>query len=99
MIWVELLISNARKCYICAYYRPQPDDDTSLDLLNESISRINVNSKSAIIIGGDFNLGNINWETTSVIPGKANSKQHQQLLDIINDHSLAQVVNIPTRNE
>ncbi|VDI84351.1 Hypothetical predicted protein [Mytilus galloprovincialis] len=82
MIWVELSISNARKCYICAYYRPQPDDDTSLDLLNESISRINVNSKSAIIIGGDFNLGNINWETTSVIPGKPNQKQHQQFLDM-----------------
>ncbi|CAC5418869.1 unnamed protein product [Mytilus coruscus] len=90
MIWVELLISNAHKCYICAYYRPQPDDDTSLDLLNESISRINASSKSAIIIGVDFNLGNINWETSSVIPGKTNQKL-QQFLDIINDHSLAQV--------
>ncbi|CAC5409548.1 WIF1 [Mytilus coruscus] len=49
MIWLELLISNALKCYICAY-RPQPDDYTSLDLLNESLSRINARSKSAIIV-------------------------------------------------
>lgn len=99
IVWAELSISNARKCYICAYYRPHPDDDISLDPLNASISRINANSKSIIIVGGDFNLGHMNWETHSVIPGKPNQKQHQQLLDIINDHGLKQVVNEPTRND
>jgi hypothetical protein len=44
-------------------------------------------------VGGDFNLGHMDWETLSVFPGKPNQKQHQQFLDIINDNSLTQVVN------
>jgi hypothetical protein len=27
MVWAELTISNARKCQICAYYRPHPDEE------------------------------------------------------------------------
>jgi hypothetical protein len=34
MVWAELTISNARKCQICAYYRPLPDDDISLEPLS-----------------------------------------------------------------
>jgi hypothetical protein len=34
MVWAELTISNARKCQICAYYRPHPDDDISLEPSN-----------------------------------------------------------------
>ena len=59
--------------------------------VSHSLSRINPNSKSVIIVGGDFNLGHMDWETLSVFPGKPNQKQHQQFLDIINDNSLTQV--------
>ena len=99
MVWAELTISNARKCQICAYYRPHPDDDISLEPLSQSLSRINPSSKSVIIVGGDFNLGHMDWETLSVFPGKPNQKQHQQFLDIINDNSLTQVVNKTTRKD
>ena len=99
IVWAGHTISNGRKCYICAYYRPHPDDDISLEPLNKSLSRINTNSKSVILVGGDFNLGHINWETDSVIPAKPNLKQHQQLLDIIHDHGLKQIVKEPTRND
>jgi hypothetical protein len=47
----------ARTCQICAYYRPHPDDDISLEPLSQSLSRINPSSKSVIIVGGDVNLG------------------------------------------
>jgi hypothetical protein len=50
-------------------------------------------------VGGDFNLGHMDWETLSVFPGKPNQKQHQQFLDIINDNSLTQVVNKTTRKD
>ena len=66
MVWAELTISNARKCQICVYYRPHPDDDISLEPLSQSLSRINPSSKSVIIVGGDFNLGHMDWETLSV---------------------------------
>jgi hypothetical protein len=47
-------------------------------LKSQSLSRINPGSKSVIIVGGDFNLGHMDWETLSVFPGKPNQKQHQQ---------------------
>lgn len=95
MVWAELTISNARKLLVCFYYRPHPDDDTFLPLLNESLSRINPNSKSIGIVGGDFNLGYMDWNVPSVITEKPNLQQHKLFLDIINDHSLTQLVNIP----
>ena len=97
MVWAEVTISNARKLLICSYYRPEPDDTTSLPLLNESLSRINPNSKSIIVVGGDFNLGYMDWDIPCVITGKPNLEQHKLLLDILNDHSLTQIVNVPTR--
>ena len=96
MVQAELTISNARKCQICAYYRPHPDDDVSLEPLSQSLSKINPISKSVIIVGGECNLGYMDWETLSVFQGKPNQKQHQQFLDIINDNSLTQVVNKTT---
>ena len=96
MVWAEVTISNARKLLVCSYYRPHPDDDISLPLLNESLNRINPNSKSIIVVGGDFNLGHMNWDIPSIITGKPNLQQHKMLLDILNDHSLTQVVTIPT---
>ena len=92
-------ISNARKPLVCSFYRPNPDDDTSLPLLNESLSRINPSCKSVVIVGGDFNLGYMDWSVPSVITGKPNLQQHKLLLDIINDHSLTQTVNVPTRQD
>jgi hypothetical protein len=59
---------------------PHPDDDISLEPLSQSLSRITPSSKSVIIVGGDFNLGHMDWETLSVFPGKPNQKQHQELI-------------------
>jgi hypothetical protein len=57
---------------------------------------INPSSKSVNIVGGDFNLGHMDWETLSVFPGKPNQKQHQQFLDIINDRKYSYVTAIST---
>ena len=99
IVWVELTIQNSRKLLLSSFYRPQPNDDVSLEKLNQSLKRLNPNSKSIIIVSGDFNLGHIDWTSSSIIPGKPNVKQHQEILDIIADHSLTQIVDKPTRND
>ena len=50
-------------------------------------------------MSGDFNLGHIDWTSSSTLPGKPNAKQHQDLLDLIADHSLTQIIDKPTRND
>ena len=56
-----------------------------------------INDKKHTIIGGDFNLPDIDWENrTPKINGK-NNKLAKQLLDITDNHSLEQTVLHPTR--
>ena len=95
IVWVELTIQNSRKLLLSSFYRPQPNDDVSIEKLNQSLRRLNPNSKSIIIVSG----GHIDWTSSSTIPGKPNAKQHQDLLDLIADHFLTQIVDKPTRND
>ena len=99
LVWVEINIPNSRKILVSSFYRPQPHDKTSLENLNISLSRINPSSKSIVILSGDFNLGHIDWNTSTINQGKPNITQHQELLDIIADHSLIQLVKTPTRQD
>ena len=55
------------------------------------------NRNAHALIGGDFNCGDIEWSTMQVIHGVQKRQTQQQLLDIIGEHCLTQVVNIPTR--
>jgi hypothetical protein len=50
-------------------------------------------------LSGDFNLGHIDWNISSVVPSKPDPSLHQNLLDILNDHNLTQVIDKPTRND
>jgi hypothetical protein len=47
---------------------------------------------SHIWLGGDFNLGGINWENGSIRSKASNTKQCKQPLDISHDHALEQMV-------
>ena len=48
---------------------------------------------------GDFNCGDKEWSHMQVNHGVQKRQSQQQLLDIIGEHCLTQVVNIPTRND
>jgi hypothetical protein len=48
---------------------------------------------------GPEGLGHIEWHIPSVILGKPDNKIHQTLIDMINDHSLEQIEDKPTRGE
>lgn len=98
-VWAEINMSNARKLIVGCYYRPPSDTGISLEQLSISLNRINSNSKSTILLGGDFNLGHIDWSIPCVMQGKPDAKIHTQLIDTLNDFSLEQVVKKPTRGE
>ena len=57
----------------------------------------NKNAHISILVGGDFNCGNIEWSTMQVPEGIPNRHVQSQLLEIAQEHCLAQVVNIHTR--
>ena len=58
-----------------------------------------LNRNAHVLVGGDFNCGDKEWSNMQVPHGVQKRQSQQQLLDIIGEHCLTQVVNIPTSND
>ena len=96
MVRVHVQIPGATQLYIGSLYRPHDQNDPAyLDQLNTCLSRIPVGAHTWL--GGDFNLGDIDWETETVKPNRHKSGLCHQLLKISKDHFLDQLVLEPTR--
>ena len=55
--------------------------------------------KNILLIGDDFNLHDIIWETTRTEGTQYPSRISQAFLDIVSDNSLEQMVDFPTRKD
>ena len=67
VVWAQLQTRGAKPVFIGCYYRPPNDGALSLDELDLSISRVFKNNASPNIwLGGDFNLGDIDWNSLTV---------------------------------
>ena len=93
-IWISLSLHRAKTLYIGCYYRPNAQDNTSCAALGESLSRIPIHSN--IIIAGDFNYPDMDWQTKTVT-AHTNRRMHEEFIDFIYDYSLKQLVDTPTR--
>lgn len=72
----------------------------AIDELYKSISKIKEDyPNAAIMLGGDFNLGDFLWENLSRITQKQEKQASQALLDIIDQYNLEQIVTDPTRKD
>ena len=71
-----------------------------LSFLTNYLDSTEVDGYKDIMITGDFNLPNIDWESNTVLPthGREHTESANQLLDFMNSHFLTQVVKCPTRN-
>ena len=76
-----------------AFYRP-PDktDEDYLNKVKEEISTIKEKHRRDIfVIGGDFNLPDINWEEQTIINRQYPIKTNQTFLEIVADNGLEQI--------
>ena len=90
--------------YLGSFYRPPrfPTQELELKYLedfNTSLSRIMSNKNAHVLVGGDFNCGDIEWSTMQVPEGVPKRPVQTKLVDIIQDHCLSQMVNIHTRED
>ena len=70
-----------------------------LDQLSSSIKQIMAYKNSHVLIGGDFNCGDIYWNKLYV-PLRMPMRQVQShLVDIVQEHCLSQVIDIPTEQD
>ena len=95
-VWAEVH-TNSKSVLIGSYYRPPNSTVESLEQLSAATQKITNNKDKHLIIVGDFNLPHINWKQCSITPGATQANQHQELINIMSEHSLEQVQMKPTR--
>ena len=66
-------------------------------LLEQSVARASRIWNSQIIIGGDFNFPGFDWKSCMVKPDTTYPHLHARFMEIIDNNSLTQVVQEPTR--
>ena len=57
------------------------------------------NKNAHVLVGGDFNCGNIEWSTMQVPEGVPQRQVQSHLFEFVQDHCLSQVVNFQTRED
>ena len=87
IIWTQCQLAgkNSKSILLGSYYRPNSSDMESLDQLDASLLKMNDNiNKDNVIIVGDFNAPDIDWQNPNVS-------------SICKQHDLTQFVEEPTR--
>ena len=97
MVWAQIQVSGSKTISICSFYRPPNNSDQNyFDALKDIVTQIDTSANYVWIVG-DFNLGDINWQTSSLKPNSQHTGMREQLIDMVNDHGLTKMVDKPTR--
>ena len=92
------LQSKSSSYIIGCHYRPPsqplPYSESFAHSLYDLHSRF---PNSHFIVGGDFNLPHIDWESFSVLPNNPHKQISQALLDSFSDMGFTQIIKHPTR--
>ncbi|CAB4043273.1 Hypothetical predicted protein, partial [Paramuricea clavata] len=91
ILFVDILLHRNKKLTIGVFYRPPNREWQPFEELNQILSEI---STSDIILLGDFNISDINWNNISP---QRDSLLENLLIDIVHEHFFSQLVNEPTR--
>ena len=96
VIWIKVQTQGNKQLYIGSYCIPHRQK-AHLDCLDRSLQKITVKKDRHIILCGDFNCHDIDWDTHTIPPG-ANDRQVQlQLIDLAEKYNLHQMQDLPTR--
>ena len=95
--WSEVLFGR-ESLLVCSFYRPPSSDETALYELEDSLRKATQAAANRhILIGSDFNLPSINWNSLSVNTPARDSNLCHRFLDLVQDFYLEQLVMEPTR--
>ncbi|XP_053380040.1 uncharacterized protein LOC128548699 [Mercenaria mercenaria] len=97
--WAKVKMKGKKDLYLSSFYLPlrNLNDLTQLDNSLEKLT--NSGKNKHIILGGDFNCPDIDWDNLQVTPNAPDKAVQQALIDISIKHGLTQVHNQPTRQE
>ena len=99
--WARITLIDNSPMFIGAYYRPPSDGVDSFEELDKSLTQLmqmtKNNPRATDVLGGDFNAGEINWDTCTV---SETTKRLvcEKTLDIFSNYSIMQLQHNPTRD-
>ena len=103
IVCAKIVLRNGSPIYVGSFYRPPSDPISSLEALEVALTTISDlcknNTKAAVVIAGDFNAGDINWDSYSVQETSTKKSICQKVIDIFNYFGLTQLQKSPTRFE
>ena len=98
-VLAKLEVNGNPDLYIASFYRHTNADKKSLNTLYDNISQIHGGKKLPnIIVAGDFNLPDIDWEYCTYNPSPQYGKEvNEHAIDVMSSLSLTQLVKESTR--
>ena len=104
IVWGRITVQDASPVYVGSYYRSSSsysgDTITSLQSSLDHISSlVKNNPRATIILGADFNAGDINWQSNSVPETSSQKTLCTNIIDTLDNNNLSQLVRNPTREE
>jgi hypothetical protein len=98
IVWAKIQLQSSEDMYVSSFYRPPNDNKESFEQFKHSLeSRPPSLKKKPLILGGDFNLPEINWAEECITPGAQKSALCKELLAVAANESLSQIQEEPTR--
>ena len=103
VVWISVSMLNNLDVYLGYVYCPSDKGQEPFDELQKSLSHIDLtarnNPNAVIILGGDFNVPNIDWSTGKVLPGCTKKQPHERILEVLADHHLTQIQHEATHHK
>ena len=97
--YAKITLKSKKTLYIGSFYMPHRKL-SDLDQLESPLNLLNGSKPKQLILCGDFNCPDIDWETLTVSndPSVQDRNIHQRLIDLTSEHNLTQIHDQPTRN-
>ncbi len=102
-VWAKVTLKNKKTLFMGSYYRPPISQVKQLDELNQVLADVNTkashNQNDVIMLGGDFNCGDICWDDGTVNRNSNRKASCEKLLNVLGEHHLDQMQRDATRED
>ena len=103
-VWAKVTLKNCNPLFLGCFYRPPKDNSTApINELDKALTHVSQltrnNPRATVILAGDFNVGDIDWEANRVKDGSSKRVLCQRVIDLLGTHDLQQFQTEPTRED